>query len=169
MPKDVPAGAEGVAGTVDEFVLLMNREARALGATNTYFANPHGLTDESQITTVYDMYLILNEAIKYQVFNQIIQLDSYSATYRTGGGEVRDLPVNSSNWYLRGDTHPPAGITVLGGKTGTTTAAGNCLATVARDERTGKIYIAIVMQAESRLDVYNQTNELLGEIERMRE
>jgi D-alanyl-D-alanine carboxypeptidase len=157
--------AEGVAGTVDEFVLLMNREARALGATNTNFVNPHGLTAEGQTTTVYDMYLILNEAIKYEVFNQIIKLDTYAVTYRTAGGGVQDLSVTSSNGYLRGDYNHPANITILGGKTGTTNAAGYCLATVARDERTGKTYIAIVMQAESRQEVYRQTNELLREIE----
>ena len=37
--------AEGVAGSVDRFVEMMNEEARRLGATNTNFANPHGLTD----------------------------------------------------------------------------------------------------------------------------
>jgi len=42
--------AEGVGGTVDHFVEMMNEEAAALGATGTHFANPHGLTDSEHYT-----------------------------------------------------------------------------------------------------------------------
>ena len=64
--------AENIAGDIDSFVQMMNEEALRLGATNTNFTNPHGLSDSNHYTTVYDMYLIFNEAIKYDIFNQII-------------------------------------------------------------------------------------------------
>ena len=51
---------------------MMNEEAAALGAVNTHFMNPHGLQDEDHYTTVYDMYLIFQEALKYDDFTDII-------------------------------------------------------------------------------------------------
>ncbi len=51
--------AEHISGSVDAFVELMNQEAQAIGATNTHFTNPHGLTDPDHYTTVYDIYLML--------------------------------------------------------------------------------------------------------------
>ncbi|MFQ6804613.1 MAG: D-alanyl-D-alanine carboxypeptidase family protein [Lachnospiraceae bacterium] len=55
--------ARQVGGTVDQFVEMMNQEALELGATNTHFANPSGLQDENHYTTVYDIYLMLQEAM----------------------------------------------------------------------------------------------------------
>jgi len=155
--------AEGVAGTVEEFVLLMNREARLLGATNTNFMNPHGLTHEDQYSTIYDMYLILNAAIKFDAFNQIIALDSYTTTYLKANGEMRELTVVNTNQFLH-DTHEvPDGVIMIGGKTGTTQAAGHCLAIVAKDGL-GKTYLSVIMRADSRDAVYGQTKELLRNI-----
>lgn len=48
--------AEHVGGSVDNFVQMMNEEAAALGAVNTHFMNPHGLTNEEHYTSVYDIY-----------------------------------------------------------------------------------------------------------------
>ena len=72
--------AENIGGSVEHFVEMMNEEAKSLGATNTNFANAHGLTDENHYTTCYDLYLIFNEAIKYETFNEIIQTTSYQTT-----------------------------------------------------------------------------------------
>ena len=155
--------AEGVAGTVEEFVLLMNREARLLGATNTNFMNPHGLTHEDQYSTIYDMYLILNAAIKFDAFNQIISLDSYTTTYYRANGAARELSILNTNQYLHGTHEVPNGVIMIGGKTGTTQAAGHCLAIVAKDE-SGKTYLSVIMRAESRDEVYGQTSELLRQI-----
>ena len=49
--------AEHISGSVDAFVELMNKEANALGATNSHFVNPHGYHDENHYTTAYDLYL----------------------------------------------------------------------------------------------------------------
>ena len=81
--------AENVGGSVDHFVEMMNEEAMRLGATNTSFANPHGLSDDNHFTTAYDLYLIFNEAIKYDSFNEIIHMTSYQTTfYDKDGKEV---------------------------------------------------------------------------------
>ncbi len=55
--------AEHISGSVDEFAKLMNETANSLGATNSHFVNPHGLTDTDHYTTAYDLYLICNEAV----------------------------------------------------------------------------------------------------------
>lgn len=155
--------AEGVAGSVEEFAKLMNEEAKELGATNTNFVNPHGLSDDNHYTTVYDLYLIMNEAIQYDLFNEIIGMSSYTTVYQTANGSSRELTVNSTNHYLQGEAQAPSGVTVHGGKTGTTNAAGHCLVLISRDTA-GNPYISVILRADSRDDLYTQMSELLTEI-----
>lgn len=155
--------AEGVGGSVEEFADMMNEEALAIGATNTHFVNPHGLSDDNHYTTVYDMYLITNAAVQYERFNEIIRTTEYSTVYYDKNGNARELNVKNTNFYFQGQAQAPAGITVLGGKTGTTNAAGHCLVLVSRDT-SGNPYISIIMRAESREDLYVQMSDLLGEI-----
>lgn len=69
--------AEGIAGSVEAFADMMNQEALEIGATNSHFVNPHGLSDNDHYTTVYDMYLITNAAIQYDRFNEIIHMKEY--------------------------------------------------------------------------------------------
>ncbi len=155
--------AEGIAGSVEEFAVLMNEEALLLGATNTNFINPHGLPDENHYTTVYDMYLIMNEAVKYDTFNQIIGMTSYSTVYYDSDGDAKELSVNSTNHYMQGSAEAPAGVTVYGGKTGTTNAAGHCLILLSKDTSNNP-YISIILRADSRDDLYLQMTDLLTEI-----
>lgn len=155
--------AEGVAGSVEEFAKLMNEEALALGATNTNFVNPHGLSDDNHYTTVYDLYLIMNEAIQYDLFNEIISMTSYTTVYHNANGDAKELTVNSTNHYLHGEAQAPTGVTVHGGKTGTTNAAGHCLVLISRDTA-GNPYISVILRADSRDDLYTQMSELLNEI-----
>ena len=155
--------AEGVGGSLEGFAEMMNQEAMELGATNSHFANPHGLPDDNHYTTVYDMYLIMNEAVKYQLFNEIIQMDSYSTVYYDKNGAEKEISVNNTNAYIHGDAQAPGGITVLGGKTGTTNAAGNCLILISRDSSSNP-YISIIMRSEGRDALYEQMTDLLEEI-----
>lgn len=155
--------AEGIAGSVEEFADMMNEEALLLGATNTHFVNPHGLSDDNHYTTVYDMYLITNAAVQYERFNEIIRMPEYSTVYYDKNGNSKELSVNSTNYYLQGGAEAPAGITVLGGKTGTTNAAGHCLVLVSRDT-SGNPYISVIMRSESREGLYSEMSELLCEI-----
>ena len=155
--------AEGIGGSVEEFAVLMNEEALALGATNTNFVNPHGLSDDNHYTTVYDLYLIMNEAIQYDLFNEIISMSSYNTVYHNEKGEAKELTVNNTNHYLQGEAQAPTGITVHGGKTGTTNAAGHCLVLISRDT-SGNPYISVVLRADSRDDLYTQMTELLNQI-----
>lgn len=155
--------AEGLCGSVEEFAEKMNQEALALGATNTHFTNPHGLSDEEHYTTVYDMYLIANAAMQYDRFNEIIHMPEYSTVYYDKNGASKELTVKNTNRYLQGTAEVPSGITVLGGKTGTTSAAGHCLVLFSRDT-SGNPYISVIMRSENGDALYSEMTELLDEI-----
>ena len=155
--------AEGIAGSVEAFAEMMNEEALALGATNTHFVNPHGLPDDNHFSTAYDQYLIMNAAINYSLFNEIIQMDSYTTVYHDDDGNEKEVSVNSTNFYIQGMAQAPGGITVLGGKTGTTNAAGHCLILLSRDS-SSKPYISIILRAEDKDSLYGQMTDLLDEI-----
>ena len=54
--------AEHISGSNEEFAKLMNKKAIELGATNTTFKNPSGLTEEGHLTTAHDLALIMRYA-----------------------------------------------------------------------------------------------------------
>ena len=81
--------AEHISGSEEAFVELMNKEANALGATNSHFANPHGYQDEDHYTTAYDLYLIFNQGILNSKFVDIISAPSYTADIKEQDGTVR--------------------------------------------------------------------------------
>lgn len=156
--------AEGVAGDVDSFLALMNEEAKALGATNTNFMNPHGLTQDNHYTTAYDVYLMFNEAIKYETFREIIHMASYSTVYYDKNGKEKDVFIRTTNRFLReADMEAPDNVTVVGGKTGTTNAAGHCLVLLTRDT-SGAPYISVLMREPTSDDLYYEMSDLLSEI-----
>lgn len=157
--------AEQYGGTVEHFCEMMNEEARSLGATNCNFVNPHGLTDEEHYITAYDMYLIFNEACKYELFKEVIGMSSYSTVYYDAGGGEISYEKPSTNWYFNGEAVAPTGITVLGGKTGTTSAARNCLVLLSSDT-SGKSYISVILKSEERGIMYSEMTDLLTVIQK---
>ena len=152
--------AEDVGGSVAGFCEMMNEEAKRIGATGTNFTNPNGLTEEAHYTTAYDLYLIFAEAVKYERFNEIISLTSYATTYHDAAGREKEIKFNTTNGYISGTYAQPAGITVLGGKTGTTNAAGHCLILYSKDT-SGNPYISVVMSADSTDELYRDMTNLL--------
>lgn len=155
--------AEGVGGTVEHFIELMNEEARLLGATNSHFVNPHGLTAEEHYTTAYDLYLLFNEAIKNEKFLEIIQKNSYETVFYDKDGDEKQFSHLTTNLYLRGEYKAPEKVSIVGGKTGTTNAAGHCLMILSKDI-SGNPYISIVLRSESRDLLYTEMTDLLDEI-----
>lgn len=152
--------AEGISGDVETFANLMNETAKSLGATNSHFITPNGLHDENHYTTVYDMYLILNAAIENPDFYSIFTATSYTANY-TSGGKSKTVDWTTTNQYQSGKIKKPAGFTILGGKTGTTGAAGYCLVLLSENEEHDKI-ISIVFNADCRGNLYLLMNEILS-------
>lgn len=166
LPSGNDAGAAiavHMGGSIDGFSKMMNDEARRLGATDTHFDNPHGLTEETHLTTAYDLYLILNEALKYQAFRDIINTAEYTVDYLDADGNAKQQTWHSSNKYLTGAVPTPDGLTVIGGKTGTTNAAGYCLILVSEDDL-GQEYISVVLKAGSRSDLYDNMTNIICKI-----
>lgn len=155
--------AEHFGGSVEGFAEIMNREANALGATNSHFVNPHGLTDPNHYTTVYDLYLICNEAVKYDKFVEIIHTSNYKSVYQEQNGNPKEFNLSTTNAYLKNEAFAPGNITVIGGKTGTTSAAKNCLLLYSKDQ-SGNSYISIILKSPDRTLLYKQMTELLAEI-----
>lgn len=152
--------ATQVGGSTEKFVEMMNSYARELGCTGTNFTNPHGLQDENHYTTPYDIYLILKEALKYPEFTEITQMGSYTITYERSWGEEVSTALTATDHYLTGEASAPKGITILGGKTGTTSDAGNCLALLSQNAY-GEPYVSVVMGASTKELLYQQMSSLL--------
>ncbi len=155
--------AEHVGGTTDKFVEMMNSFAAELGCTGTHFTNPHGLQDENHYTTPYDIYLMLKEALNFPEFTDITQMSSYTVTYKHSDGSDASVTLPATDHYLTGEATAPKDVTILGGKTGTTDKAGNCLALLSQNAY-GKPFISIVMGASSKDVLYQEMTSLLQNI-----
>lgn len=155
--------AEHIGGSVEGFAAMMNEEAVTIGATNSHFMNPHGLTESEHYVTAYDMYLMMNAAMQYELFNQIIQMREYSTVYYDANGAEKEMEFKSTNLFFREDYSAPDKITVIGGKTGTTNAAGNCLILLTKDT-SGNPYISVLLKVSERSLMYEEMIDLLEEI-----
>ena len=155
--------AEYVGGSTENFVQMMNDYAAKLGCTGTHFSNPHGLQDENHYTTPYDIYLMLNEAFTYPEFTEITELPSYTVTYTGSDGTEKSTTLTATDHYLTGEATAPKDVTILGGKTGTTEVAGNCLAILTQNAY-GKTFVSIVMGADTKELLYQEMNSLLQNI-----
>jgi len=108
--------AEGVAGTVDQFIGMMNRQAQAFGLKNTSFKNATGLTEAGHQSTARDMAVIASRIITD--FPEFYPIYS-TRKYRYEGSPASN--ENNRNVLLLRDP------SVDGMKTGYTSAAGYCL------------------------------------------
>ena len=153
--------AEYYSGSIEEFAKVMNEEALTLGATNSHFTNPHGFPDEDHYTTIYDMYLITENAIKLDSFNEIFQAKTYKASFTDSLGNTKTKEWSTTNQYLTGFRKSPKGFKVLGGKTGTTNAAGYCLVLHSQNKKKQDI-ISIVFKADARTNLYLLMGQILS-------
>ena len=125
--------AKYVGGSVENFITLMNDEAKAIGAKNTHFNNPHGLPDENHYTTAYDMALMARKAMNNDIFRDIVKTKSvkYPATeaypYERYFENTNQFLTSRSKMDYKGQQIDIRYDVVDGIKTGTTDAAGKCL------------------------------------------
>lgn len=153
--------AEHMSGSEEAFVKLMNSEAKKISASHTNFVNSHGLHDDNHYSTAYDMYLIFNELIQYDTFLNIINQSSYTALYKDKDKKDKELIFKTTNLYLREEKDVPEGITIVGGKTGLTYKAGNCLILLSKDDSQGSQYISLILKAADSSSLYSDMFSLL--------
>lgn len=122
--------AEHIAGSIEEFAVLMNEKAKELGCVNTHFSNANGLHDENHYTCAYDMALITKAALENEDFRRISGEDYY--TLRATNKNDEELLIQNHHYMI--STYKSSKYldeTVFSGKTGYTTDALNTLVTCA--------------------------------------
>ncbi|MDP3422703.1 MAG: D-alanyl-D-alanine carboxypeptidase family protein [Burkholderiaceae bacterium] len=113
--------AEGVGGTVERFVELMNQQAKALGMNGTQFRNPEGLTAAGHFTTARDLGLLATRLLAD--FPEYVPY--YAIQRYRYAGTPKSNDTNRNTLLFRDPS-------VDGFKTGHTNAAGYCLVSTAR-------------------------------------
>lgn len=156
--------ARYVAGSVSDFVELMNTKAALLGATNSHFVNPHGLHDNNHYTTPYDLYLIFKE---FLLRDELIKIDSkttYVLTFYREDEKIK-LELKPTNGFLSNSFEMPDGYHITGWKTGTTDRAGSCIILEFVDDETHDEYICLVSNAKDHESLYQNVGDMLKEID----
>lgn len=136
--------AEHIGGTLENFLEMMNRKAKLIGARNTNFKSPHGLDMEGHYSTAYDLALIAKYALANPVFSKIVA---------TKEAVIPKRNLHNTNEML--DLYPGAD----GVKTGYTGKAGRCLVTSATRE--GWRIISVVLNCSSRYTRAQSSKKIL--------
>lgn len=155
--------AEQIAGSSEQFVAMMNEEAAKIGATNSHFMNPNGLHDEEHYTTAYDLYLMFQKALQYDFFLEALQTPTYETSYLSADGTSISASWSSTNQFTKGEVAVPDGVTAVGGKTGTTTAAMSCLVQLF-EAGDGERYVAIILGCRERAILYQEMQSFLSNL-----
>ena len=131
--------AEHIGQTADSFFSLMNRRAKQMGAINTQFQNPHGLTDPNHYSTAFDLALIAKTCLKHPYFNRLVATKEKDVIEAETKIAVSLENTNRLLWmYLGAD----------GVKTGTTESAGQCL--VASASKNDMRLLAVILDSGDR-------------------
>lgn len=129
-------------GSKSNFYMLMNTEAKKLGALNTNFTNAHGLFTDNHYTTAYDMYLIGKACYEMPGFMDIATTTMYQMPANTR----HDAPYNIlTTIKMQNKSSPFYRSYVKGLKTGSLPEAGSNFVTVC--QKNGESYLLVVMGA----------------------
>ncbi len=134
--------AERIAGSEEDFVEMMNRKAEELGLAGTHFCNATGLHDPEHYSTVEDIAALLRYALQSAVFRTAFTGSRYSVV---PSQQHPDGFTFASTMFSCMENAEVAGGRILGGKTGYTEEAGQCLASLA--EIGGREYILVTAKA----------------------
>ena len=124
---------EHISGSVSEFVKLMNKTAKKIGAESSHFDNTHGLDSKTHYTTAYDLALITSYAMMNPTFKEIVSTKNVKITNTDGKSRY----LKNKNKLLNSFDG------CNGVKTGFTDDAGRCL--VSSAEREGMNVVCVVL------------------------
>lgn len=145
----VVALSEAVAGSVEEFVEMMNKRASELGLTDTNFKNPHGLDEVNHYSSAHDMSIIARELLKHE---KVLEFSSIYEDYLRKGTD-REFWLVNTNKLVRFNP------IVDGLKTGYTKTAGYCLTATA--SKNNMRLIAVVMKEPDTTTRNSEVTEML--------
>jgi D-alanyl-D-alanine carboxypeptidase len=120
----------------EHFIQLMNEKARALGAYDTQFRNPHGLDQDGHFSSARDMAVFARELLADPALAQIVDAPEWNMTWKG-----RPRVFGTHHKLIR--THPE----VIGVKTGFTDNAGHCLISAARTDV--GVLVTVVMGSQN--------------------
>ena len=150
--------AEHVSGSRDGFVKMMNEKTAELGCENSHFANPSGLNDDTQLTSVYDMALIASAAYKNDTLLTISKDKSYRLPATKNNPDGVTIQPEHKLLITTDTENPNYYPYAVAGKTGYTSVAGQTLVTYAiKDDRR---QIAVTMKS-TQATHYQDTIALL--------
>lgn len=140
------SAAVSVAGSIDDFVRMMNDRAAQMGLDNTHFVTPSGLDDytSDHYSTALDMAYLTANALKNETFKQVCQTRSIKLEF----GDGKEFWLANTNRLLDSCEG------VIGVKTGFTDKAGRCL--VSACTRNGVTLICVTLNDPN--DWYDHTN-----------
>ncbi|TCJ02373.1 D-alanyl-D-alanine carboxypeptidase family protein [Cytobacillus praedii] len=160
----LPSGAEAsiglaneIAGSETAFVELMNEKAKQIGMKDTHFTNATGLHHRNHYSSVKDISVLLEYALKNQTFRTIFTAERYS----TAPSNLHPDGITfKSSMFKNLNSSNLMGEEIIGGKTGYTEQAGLCLASIA--EINGQEYLLITAGANGnhQTEQYNITDAI---------
>lgn len=140
--------AEHVGGNIESFSTMMNSRAKELGCTGSNFTNPSGLHEEEHYTTTRDLMLISQKAISYELIEKVVGRTSYtlpSTNKYTGEKRI----FTTTNYMIRESLKRYYCDYCIGGKTGYTGEAKNCVVEFIKKD--GIELLAIVMGENAKV------------------
>ena len=144
------AFAEHISGNVDDFAILMNQKAKDLGLKNTVFYNPTGLDQENLNTsTAFELAQLVDYALDIPLIWEYSTMQNISVS--SLDGKIKHNSKNTNLLLVRVEN-------IVGGKTGFTDKAGECLTLVLNDPEENRRVITVVLGAEDR---FLQTEKLV--------
>ncbi len=130
-----------MGGTESAFCDIMNAKAVEIGCENTHFSSAYGLSTPDNVTTPYDMALILNEAVRNTEYSEIAKTLNYTIDATNKYSSERD--ITNGNRFV--NTTQYGYEYYIGGKTGFTNTAGYTLCAAAK--KNNRMLIGCVFNA----------------------
>ena len=153
LPSAADAGqalAIDMAGSIDGFADMMNKEIEKIGVKNSHFTNPVGMDNDNNYSTAKDLYLILEYALKNDTFKALFESKEH---YLSTVGKTVYKTINTTANQNGLDIH-----VIKGAKTGFTYDAGLCLATTS--SANGVDYLIVVLGAP--VDTFYHINDTVN-------
>ncbi len=164
----LPSGADAcrvtarvLFGSEENMVEAMNQKASDLGLKNTHFVNTTGLHDDNHYSSAHDMAIITQEALKYEIFQEVFSTRYY---YTELNDRYMAATILKFHWNTRVDiTH------IIGCKTGYTSQAKSCLTALIKNNQDQNIICTFMKEESSSAyvsdarAVMNHCNQSLSE------
>lgn len=140
--------AEHVAGTMPDFVNMMNEKLTQLGCKESHFDNPSGLNGDTQYVSAYDMSLIARAAFANETLRSISASHSHKIAPTTNNPDGITVYQEHRLVITEDSSSPYYYPAAVAGKTGYLIKAGNTLVTYA--EQDGRRLISVILKGQPR-------------------